>query len=366
MKITRLVLLAGVAMLATLGVALVTVASAAPGSAGDPVKGQYIFAAAGGCGCHGINLAGYRAGGAPFGETFTGPFGSVPALNITSDRNTGVGNWTDTQLISAIRNGVDDGGNALFPIHPSSTLHFMSDADVADLVAFLRTVPAVSNKVSDRQLNGPVPPAPPLPPSPPTSPADGLARGRYLATAVSDCGACLTPTTPQGAPDMSKLLAGGVIPREGGTFEIGPNVTTDNATGIGYWTQQDIVMYLKQGIGPNGRTADGLMGEVVAGGFGGLGLNQLTDADAAAIASFLKSIPAVSYVPKAPRAERGPMALAASSWEAQFQAAHGRPPTAQDIADRNWALDFAARNGRPPSDVDWMAHWLQSQKGSSQ
>ena len=164
---------------------------------------------------------------------------------------------------------------------------------------------------------------------------------------------------------MSKMLAGGVIPREGGTFEIGPNVTTDNATGIGYWTQQDIVMYLKQGIGPNGRTADGLMGEVVAGGFGGLGLNQLTDADAAAIASFLKSIPAVSYVPKAPRAERGPMALAASSWEAQFQAAHGRPPTAQDIADRNWALDFAARNGRPPSDVDWMAHWLQSQKGSS-
>ena len=137
MKIRRLVLLAGVAMLMTLGVAFVTVASAAPGSAGDPVKGQYIFAAAGGCGCHGINLAGYRAGGAPFGETFAGPFGSVPALNITSDKNTGVGNWTDTQLISAIRNGVDDGGNALFPIHPSTTLHFMSDADVTDLVAFL-------------------------------------------------------------------------------------------------------------------------------------------------------------------------------------------------------------------------------------
>ena len=359
MKIRRLFKLAGVAMLVTLGLALVTVASAAPGSPGDPVKGQYIFSANGGCGCHGANLAGYNSSGAPFAEAFSGPFGTVYPRNITSDKDTGVGNWTDAQLITAIRNGVDDEGQLLFPDMPYMAFHFMSDADVANLVAFLRTVPAVSNKVPERQLNGPVPPAPPLPPSPPTSPAGGLARGRYLATAVSDCGACHTPTTPQGAPDMSKMLAGGVIPREGGTFEIGPNVTTDNATGIGYWTQQNIVTYLKEGTGPNGRTADGLMGEVVAGGFGGLGLNQLTDADAAAIASFLKSIPAVSYVPKAPRPASA-AAAAPGSWEAQFQAAHGRAPTAQDIADRNWSLDFFAKNGRPPNEADWMAYWLQS------
>jgi mono/diheme cytochrome c family protein len=247
MRIRRLILLAGaIIMLVALAILLGTAASAATGSAGDPVKGQYIFAATGGCGCHGVNLAGYNPSGPPFGEIFTGPFGSVAASNITSDKDTGVGNRTDAQLIDAIRNGVDDGGNTLFPIMPYLTLHFMSDADVADLVAFLRTVPAVSNKVPERQLNGPVPPVPPLPPSPATAPASGLARGKYLATVVGDCNSCHTPQTPQGAPDMSKMLAGGVIAREGGTFEVGPNITTDGPTGIAYWTQQDIVTYCRR------------------------------------------------------------------------------------------------------------------------
>ena len=358
MKRRRLVLLAGVAMLATLGVALVTVASAAPGSPGDPVKGQYIFSANGGCGCHGANLAGYNSSGAPFAEAFSGPFGTVYPRNITSDKDTGVGNWTDAQLITAIRNGVDDEGQLLFPDMPYMAFHFMSDADVANLVAFLRTVPAVSNKVPDDQLNIPRPPVPPLPPSPATSPAGGVARGRYLVTAVSICNDCHTPTNAQGAPDMSKMLAGQVIPA--GTLEVAPNITPSNANGIGYWTPQNIVTYLKQGSGPNGRLADGLMGHQVAGGYRGLGYNQFTDADALAIASYLKTIPAVSSVPKVPPAE-GAAATATAPWEAQFQAAHGRAPTAQDIADRNWSLDFLAKNGRQPSEADWMVHWRQSQ-----
>lgn len=361
MHIRRLTLLAGVIiMLVALAILLGTAASAASGGAGDPVKGQYIFAAAGGCGCHGVNLAGYNPSGPPFGEIFTGPFGSVPASNITSDKDTGVGNWTDAQLMDAIRNGVDDGGHTLFPIMPYMTLHFMSDADVADLVAFLRTVPAVSNKVPERQLNGSAPTVPPLPPSPATAPASGLARGKYLATVVGDCNACHTPQTPQGAPDMSKMLAGGVVAREGGTFEVGPNITTDGPTGIGYWTGQDIVTYLKQGIGPNGRTADGLMGEAVAGGFRRLGFNQLTDQDAAAIAAWLKTVPAVRNVPKAPPAGGPSAAGADSAWAPQFQALHGRPPAAQDIADREWSLAFAAAHGQPPSPADWMAHWQQT------
>lgn len=306
METKRLILLAGAILLVALGLVLATGASAAPNSAGDPVKGRYIFAATGGCGCHGVNLAGFKASGPPFGEIFAGPFGSIPAANITSDKDTGVGGWTDAQLINAIRNGIDDQGNQLFPIMPYNTYHFMSDADVADLVAFLRTVPPVSNSVPERKLNGPVPPPPSLPPSPPTAPMSGVDRGRYLVTAVSDCGSCHTPTTPQGAPDMSKLLAGYFIPREGGKFEVAPNITPDMATGIGDWLEQNIVTYLKQGIGPNGRTPDGLMGEVVAGGFQGLGFNQLTDDDAAAIAAFLKSIPAVANVPIAPKGPPAP------------------------------------------------------------
>ena len=361
MHIRRLVVLTGVIVtLMALGILLGTAASAASGSTGDPVKGQYIFAASGGCGCHGVNLAGYNPSGPPFGETFTGPFGSVPATNITSDKDTGVGNWTDAQLTDAIRNGVDDGGQTLFPIMPYMTLHFMSDADVADLVAFLRTVPAGSNEVPERQLNGSAPPVPPLPPSPATAPASGPARGKYLATVVGDCNACHTPQTPQGAPDMSKMLAGGVLPRGGGTFEVGPNITTDGPTGIGHWTVQDIVTYLKQGVGPNGRTADGLMGEVVAGGFRRLGYNQLTDQDAAAIAAWLKTVPAVRNVPKAPPAGGPTAAGADTAWAAQFQALHGRPPTARDIADREWSLAFAAAHSQPPSPADWIAHWQQA------
>lgn len=360
MKHQKLVLLAGAAiLLALLGAALVGSVSAAPEGAGDPVKGQYIFAAAGGCGCHGVNLAGYREGGPPFGEVFNGPFGSVYAKNITSDKATGIGNWTDAQLIEAIRNGVDNEGEALFPIMPYNTFHFMSDADVTDLVAFLRTAPAVSNAVPERQLTGPVPPKPPLPPSPAAAPTSGVARGRYLVTAVSDCGSCHTPANAQGAPDMTRMLAGNAVPREGGAFQVAPNITPDNATGIGYWTVSNIATYLTFGVGPNGRTPDGLMHEAVFGGYRGLGFNKLTNVDAAAIAAYLKSIPAVRNVPRAPVPPAS--TAAASSWEAQFEATHGRAPTAQDIADRDWSLAFYARTGHPPTDADWAARWQSEQ-----
>ncbi len=156
---------------------------------------------------------------------------------------------------------------------------------------------------------------------------------------------------------MANMLAGSPVPREGGTFQVAPNITTDRATGIGYWTAQNIATYLKQGIGPNGRTADNLMGEVVNGGFGGLGYNRLTDGDAAAIAAYLKTVKAISNVPKAPPAP----AAAGASWEAQFAAQHGHPPTAQDTADWQWSLDFQARTGHPPTTADWVAHWQQSQ-----
>ena len=306
MKLQRVTLTLTLAVLSSIALlvalALVAVAATPPG-AGDPAKGKYIFAVNGGCGCHGPNLAGYKQGGpaelpasAPFGELFAGPFGSVPATNITPDKDTGVGNWTDDQLIHALRDGIDNGGEQLFPIMPSNTFHFMSDGDVQDLVAYLRTVPAVSNKVPERTLMGPVPPAPPLPPSPASSPTSGVERGKYLVTAVGDCSSCHTPTTPQGAPDQTKFLAGAAMPRAGGKFEIANNITPDKSTGIGSWTEQQVVALLKTGTLPDGTKTKGLMAEVLVGG-----MNQLTDADAQAIATYLKTIPPVSNVPEAPQ-----------------------------------------------------------------
>ena len=132
-------------------------ANAAPpaqGPVGDATKGAYIFAAAEGCGCH-MTDKGFLAGGQEFD---LGPAGKVYSRNITSDKETGIGNWTDAEIITAVRTGKTPDGRQLFPIMPYHIFSGMSDQDVADLVAFIRTAPPIVNKVEDRELNIPVPP----------------------------------------------------------------------------------------------------------------------------------------------------------------------------------------------------------------
>lgn len=264
-----------------------TVAAAPPhqGPTGDPQRGAYIFAAAAGCGCH-ITDKGFLAGGAEFD---LGPLGKVYSRNITSDPETGIGNWTEDQIVAAIRTGVDDEGKQLFPVMPYKTFTGMSDQDAHDLAAFIKTAPAIKNVVPENQLNIPVPPFTPASP-PATAPTEGVARGAYLVTSVSDCGGCHTPTDDQGNPIAGKLLAGSFI--EG---EVSANITPDNDTGIGKWTEAQIAELLKTGKRPDGTSVAGLMAQVVQGGF-----SKLTDADRAAIAAYLKTIPAVNNVPKAP------------------------------------------------------------------
>lgn len=300
---TRIMVLGG--SLAGLVVLVLIIASCVPIAAtnkGSVANGKYVFAAAGGCGCHGPNHAGYRAGSretlpaaAPFGELFLGPFGSVPARNITPDQATGEGGWLDDDVMDAIRNGIDPEGQQLFPIMPYNSFHFMSDEDVRDLVAYLRTLPAVNNPVPSRQLSVPVPPVPSLPHSPATAPKSGVERGQYLVTAVSVCGDCHTPQTPEGAPDTSKMFAGALVPREAGKFEVAPNITPDEATGIGTWTDQQIAALVKTGTRPDGTKVGGLMAFMISGGF-----DQFTDGDGAAIAAYLKTVPAVSNRVKLP------------------------------------------------------------------
>ncbi|HEX9015272.1 MAG TPA: hypothetical protein VF960_04635, partial [Chloroflexota bacterium] len=160
-------------------------------------------------------------------------------------------------------------------------------------VAFLRTVPAVSNNVPDNTLNVPVPTPPQLPPSPATAPTSGTDRGRYLATAVATCGDCHTPTLANGAPDLSKFLAGST--RVGAA----PNLTPDKVTGLGKWSDSQIVGVLKNGLTPEGTDVKGLMSEVIYGSpIAGGGYNKLSDSDLQSIVAFLRGIPAVSHVAK--------------------------------------------------------------------
>lgn len=297
MTTTRLgFVMAGILALALLALGTIS-AMASPLGAGDPAKGKYIMAINGGCGCHGPDHAGFKPGVPPnqSGSIFQGPFGTVTAKNITQDKNTGEGSWTDAQVINAIRNGVDNEGKQLFPIMPYNSFHFMSDADVNDLVAYLRTLPPVSNNVPENKLNGPVPAPPSLPPSPPVAPAGGVARGAYLVNAIAICGDCHTPMLPNGSPDMSKMLAGGKVQTGPTTFEVAPNLTPDKVTGIGNWTDAQILAVLKTGTKPTGTMVKGLMLDQVMGTpLPGGGYNQLTDTDAQAIVAFLRTIHPVS------------------------------------------------------------------------
>lgn len=252
---------------------------------GDPTRGAYIFAAAAGCGCH-MSEAGFLAGG---GKYDLGPLGVVYARNITSDEETGIGKWTEADIVKTIRTGVTPDGEHLFPVMPYPTFTGMADQDAYDLAAFIKTTPAIKNQVPKDELKIPVPPFEPRK-APATAPTEGVARGEYLVNNVSDCGGCHTPTDANGAPDMAKFLAG--APIEG---ELSANITPDEETGIGKWTEAQIADFLKTGQAPDGMAATGLMAQVIAGGF-----NKLTDADRLAIAAYLKTVPAVKNTPVAP------------------------------------------------------------------
>lgn len=264
-------------------------AAAAPpvqGMKGDPQRGAYMFAAAAGCGCH-ITDKGFLAGGQEFD---LGPAGKVYSRNITSDPDTGIGKWSEADIVTAIRTGKTPDGEQLFPVMPYYTYSGMADQDAYDLASFIKTAPAVSNQTPKDQLNIPVPPFSP-PTAPAAAPTDGVARGEYLVKNVADCSGCHTPSDAQGNPDMTKFLAG--APIEG---ELSANITPDDTTGIGKWSADQIANLLKTGQRPDGTAVKGLMAQVVAGGF-----SKLTDADRLAIASYLKTIPAVNNVPTAPQ-----------------------------------------------------------------
>ena len=270
--------------------ALPTTAGTAPA---DVARGKYIFGAAGGCGCHTEPKKPANSGG----RKYEGPFGTVYSSNITPDRQTGIGTWTDEQILTAIRLGRRPNGERLVPVHPFTVFNGMAEEDLKALVAFLRSTPPVNRARPPKKLM-PLFESVFLPAwlaafavretPPPVAPTSGLARGEYLVRAVSHCGECHTPRTITQATDNSRFLAGTPKGPEG---EAMPNITPDRETGIGGWSEEEIAEYLGSGNKPDGDVAGGLMGEVIDGTFAGY--KDLTKADRLAIARYLKSIPAV-------------------------------------------------------------------------
>lgn len=259
-------------------------------------RGKYVFGAAAGCGCHTVPKQALNAGG----RKYDGPFGTVYSSNITPDPTTGIGKWTDEQIITATRAGRRPNGERLIPVHPYTVFNGMAEQDLKDVVAYLRSVPPVNRATPAKKISVPLFESVFLPAwlatfaaveTPPKSAAtSGVARGEYLTRAVSHCGECHTPRTMTMAVDNTRFLAGNAKGKgpEGSAV---PNITPDRETGLGSWTEEQITDYLETGNKPDGDVSGGLMMEVIQGS--SAGYKDLTKADRQAIAKYLKSIPAI-------------------------------------------------------------------------
>lgn len=247
-------------------------------SAGDPVAGEYILSAAIGCGCHfNQDLSGLAGG-----NKFEGPFGLVFSRNLTPDA-TGIAGLSDQEIVDAFRLGKRPGGGNLAP--PMPRFATMADADALNLVAFLRSRPALANEITERQLTSEPADFTPNQPPPAVAPTEGADRGRYLAS-LARCGMCHTPRTESGGFDNERFLAGAPF-----RDTVAPNLTPDEATGL-TWTEQEIADFLGTGI-----YADGLEAHAGMKGTVDRGLGKLTEADRLAIAAFLKSLTPVQNEP---------------------------------------------------------------------
>ncbi|HYB42732.1 MAG TPA: cytochrome c [Candidatus Methylomirabilis sp.] len=279
---------------AALGALLwMTPASAASATPADIARGRYIYGATGGCGCHTKPKDAVNAGG----RRYDGPFGTVYSSNITPDRETGIGAWTDEQIITAIRLGRRPDGERLIPVHPYTVFNGMAEEDLRAVVAYLRTVPPVDRRNTPKKIAVPLFETVFLPAwlaafapreTPPASaPTTGVPRGEYLVRAVGHCGECHTPRTMTMATDNARFLAGSAKGPEDSEV---PNITPDKETGL-TWTVEQIADYLGSGNKPDGDVAGGLMGEVIEGTTAGY--KDLTAADRTAIAQYLKTIPPI-------------------------------------------------------------------------
>ena len=259
-------------------------------------RGKYVFGAAAGCGCHTVAKQPLNAGG----RKYDGPFGTVYSSNITPDPTTGIGKWTDEQIITATRSGRRPNGERLIPVHPYTVFNGMAEQDLKDVVAYLRSVPPINRATPAKKISVPMFESVFLPAwlatfaaieSPPKSAAtSGVARGEYLTRAVSHCGECHTPRTMTMAVDNTRFLAGN--PKgKGPEGSAVPNITPDRETGLGSWSEEQITDYLETGSKPDGDVAGGLMAEVIQGS--SAGYKDLTKADRQAIAKYLKSIPPI-------------------------------------------------------------------------
>jgi mono/diheme cytochrome c family protein len=257
-------------------------------------RGEYLVRAAGCVSCH------TTPGGQAFagGRALATPFGTFYSPNITPDRETGIGGWTEADFRHALREGIRPDGAKYFPVFPYPSFTGITDDDASAMWAYLSSLPAARqpNRTQDVSFpfswrflqtgwrllffeRGPFKPAP-----------DKSAiydRGAYLVTSLAHCAECHTPRNLVGGLERDRGLSG---TPDGPDGQPVPNITPDRATGIGDWDKGDIAELLKTGATPEQSKVKGAMREAVEDG-----LKYLSDADRDAIAEYLLAQPPVAH-----------------------------------------------------------------------
>jgi cytochrome c553 len=178
--------------------------------------------------------------------------GKLYAGNITPDRETGIGNWTDDQIARSIREGIGGDGRALFPIMPYQNFRKLSDEDLASVIVYMRSVPAIKNAVPKTAINFPINRLIMSVPEPITGPvkdpqmSNPVVRGNHIATLAS-CADCHTPQDSRGQPMENLAYAGGfVLDTFDGKKITSANITTD-ASGIPYYNEAIFIQTMRAG-----------------------------------------------------------------------------------------------------------------------
>lgn len=260
--------------------------------AGDPVRGERFFDIAG-CGfCHvppaNSDLAGNVLSG---GQGFPTVYGTYYAPNISPDPVFGIGDWTNLDMVNALKRGVSPEGTHYFPLFPYDSYSRMNNSDIIDIFAYILTLPEsqAENLPHDLPLRfqsrrsigiwkflylreNPVVPT-----------SQQVLRGRYLVEGPGHCAECHTPRNFLGGMKRDLWLSGRYNPEIDLLY---PNLTP-HSEGLGDWSEQDIVMYLRDSNDPDSTVAHGYLSRAVD------TTKYLNEKDLNAIAAYLKAIPAV-------------------------------------------------------------------------
>ncbi len=266
---------------------------------GDAGRGATMFRAGGCDSCHAPEKAvgddRFRLGG---GLALATDFGTFVAPNISPHPEDGIGGWSAGDFANAMLRGVSPEGRHYYPAFPYASYARMAPGDVADLWAYLRTLPEVPGVQPDHQLGFPYSlrrgiglwklaflDAAPVVEVDPADPA--LLRGRYLVEGPGHCGECHSPRNLAGGLDRARWLGGAPNPDGDGRI---PNIT-GGAGGLGDWSVGDLAYYFETGFTPEFDSVGGSMAAVQR------NLAELDAGDRDAIAAYLKVVPPVDRAP---------------------------------------------------------------------